>query len=367
VSSILQGLKSRRSKRLWALAAVAGCALMTAPASALGIDATPLSPSSLAYPAAFTATPGGNRIYYGERYTGEIRRLNRATGATTLFSRIPSVATSGEAGLLGLALHPDYPDNRNVWAFVTRTVGGTTVNQLVRVRPDGAGFAVLRDFPTASFHNGGRIMFGPEGKLYVVIGENDDPSNAQNLGNLAGKMLRLNPDGSVPADNPQRGKAVIAYGIRNSFGFTFDPQAGHLWATENGPECNDEVNLIPRHALTNFGWGPSQSCDSPPPAPRNTNRDGPDPVLPRLSFDLPPALTGAAFCDGCGLASPGALFIGDYNEGQIHRAALTPERRDIASQSVYYDHPDPILSVETPADGGPLYFSTPTNIFRLRL
>jgi glucose/arabinose dehydrogenase len=351
---------------LLAILAAAGCALLVMPGNALAASARPLSPSALAYPAAFTPTPEGNRIYFGERYSGEIRRLDRATGATTLFYTVPGMASGGESGLLGLALHPDYPDNRNVWAFVTRDVDGTRQNQLLRIRPDGKGFAVLRSLPTGLYHNGGRIMFGPEGKLYVVIGENDNPANAQDLGNLAGKMLRLNPDGTVPADNPQPGRAVIAYGIRNSFGFTFDPQAGHLWATDNGPECNDELNLIPRLELTNFGWGPSQSCDSPPPAPRNTNRDGPDPVLPRLSFSLPPALTGAAFCDGCGLSTPGDLFVGDYNDGRIHRLTLTPERRDVASQSVYYDHPDSVLSVETPADGGPLYFSSPTNIYRLR-
>lgn len=367
MSRIRQRSEWGRSKRLSLLGALAAaCAMVITPGNALGASANPLSPSALAYPAAFAVTPGGNRIYFAERYSGEIRRLNRSTGTSTLFYTVPGIASGGEAGLLGLALHPDYPDNRNVWAFVTRTVGGTAENQLVRVRPDGDGFAVLRSFPTGRFHNGGRIMFGPEGKLYVVIGENDDPSNAQNLGSLAGKVLRLNPDGTVPADNPRAGSPVIGYGIRNSFGFTFDPDTGHLWATENGPECNDEVNLVPRHQLTNFGWGPSQSCDSPPPVPRNTNRDGPDPVMPRFFFSLPPALTGAAFCNGCGLSSGGRLFIGDYNEGRIHRATLAPDRRDIASEATFYDHPDPVLSVETPAEGGPLYFSSPTNIFRLR-
>ena len=88
--------------------------------------------------------------------------------------------------------------------------------------------------------------------------------------------------------------------------------------------------------------------------------------MPRLFFPLPPALTGAAFCNGCGLSSGGQLFIGDYNEGRVHRATLTSDRRDIASEATFYDHPDPVLSVETPVEGGPLYFSSPTNIFRLR-
>ena len=198
--------------------------------------------------------------------------------------KIPNVVTGGENGLLGLALRPNYPQDRDVWAFVTRRVSGTVINQLVRIRADGSGFTVLRRLPAASNHDGGRIMFGPDGKLYVVIGDNNYPARAQNLASMAGKMLRLNADGTVPADNPRAGSPIIAYGIRNSFGFTFDPQNGRLWETENGPDCNDEINLVPRFKLSNFGWGPSATCSSPPPAPRNTNQNGPSPVAPKVYF-----------------------------------------------------------------------------------
>ncbi len=351
----------------WLAAFVAAFAVTAGSSSAWAASATRLAPSALASPAAFTVTPAGGRILYGERYSGRIRWLNPATGATTQLFTIPSVASAGEKGLLGLALHPSYPADRRVWAFVTRRqAGGAVRNQLVRIQADGRGFAVLRRLPAANNHNGGRIMFGPDRKLYVVIGDNYSPSRAQSLTGLAGKVLRLNPDGTVPADNPRAGSPIIAYGIRNSFGFTFDPQTGRLWETENGPECNDEVNLIPRRSLTNFGWGPSQTCASPPPAPRNTNSDGPHPVMPRFFFPNPPALTGAAFCDSCGLGAPGRLFFGDFNAGRIHSATLTADRMDIASQASFYNHPDSVLSVETPLDGGPIYFSTRANIFRLR-
>jgi glucose/arabinose dehydrogenase len=343
----------------------AACALLTAPGSAVAGNARPVSSSELAFPAAFTVTPGGSHILYGERLTGNIRRLNLATGTITPFFKVPNVAAAGEQGLLGLALHPSYPSNTRVWAFVTRTVSGRATNQLLRIRADGTGFTVLRSFPTAERHNGGRIMFGPDGKLYVVVGENGSPSRAQNLASLAGKVLRLNADGTVPSDNPRAGSPVIAYGIRNSFGFTFDPKTARLWETENGPTCNDEVNLVPRLTLENFGWGPSQTCSSPPPAPLNTNQDGPSPVLPKLFFATPPALTGAAFCRQCELSSDGRLFFGDFNTGTIRRATLTSARTGIASQAPFYDHPDAVLSLETPVDGGPIYFSTATNIYRL--
>jgi glucose/arabinose dehydrogenase len=208
-------------------------------------------------------------------------------------------------------------------------------------------------------------MFGPDGKLYVVVGDNDNPPLSQDLDVTAGKMMRLNPAGTVPPDNPRAGSPIIGYGIRNSFGFTFDPQGGRLWATDNGPECNDEIDLIPKLSLNNFAWGPSATCSSPPAAPRNTNQDGPNPVLPKLFFATPPALTGAVFCDQCGLSSPGQLFFGDFNNGTIYRAKLTSARTGIASQAPFYDHPEAVLSLEAPPDGGPIYFSTQTNLFRL--
>ena len=350
--------------RLWGTVAL--LALLAVPGRALGASAQPVSNSKLAFPAAFTLTPTGDRILYGERLTGRIGWLDPSTGAHTLLLTIPKVSTTGEQGVLGLALSPRYPSDRRVWAYVTRTVGGSVKNQLLRIRPDGSGFTVVRSLPAAYHHNGGHIAFGPDGRLYVVVGENGDPSNAQKLAVLAGKMLRLNADGTVPPNNPSPASPVIAYGIRNSFGFTFDPSTGRLWETENGPSCNDEINLISRSRLENFGWGPTQTCHTPPPAPMNTNRDGPSPVLPKLFFPVPPALTGAAFCNGCGLSASGQLIFGAYNTGKIRSAKLNPARTGIVRQSAIYDDRNPVLSVETPLNGGPIYFSTTKNIFRLR-
>ena len=222
-------------KRLSMVALAGAFAVLAAPGYAQGATAKPVSASALAAPVAFTLAPDGSRILYGERYSGRIMRLNPTTGRRSRVFRIPNVAATGEQGLLGLALHPSYPRDLRVWAFVTRSVSGTATNQLLRVRADRSGFKVLRSFPTAEIHNGGRIMFGPDGKLYVVTGENGNAAQAQNLFSLAGKMLRLNLNGTVPSDNPRAGSPIIGYGIRNSFGFTFDPQTGRPWETENGP------------------------------------------------------------------------------------------------------------------------------------
>jgi glucose/arabinose dehydrogenase len=353
-------------KRLLVPVAIAAFAAPVASGGALAATAQRVSSSALAAPVGFTVAPSGNRIFYGERFSGRVMRLSPATGAHSFSFRIPNVASAGEQGLLGIALHPSYPTDRRIWAYATRTVSGRATNQLLRIRADRSGFAVLRSFPAGDNHNGGRIMFGPDGKLYVVIGENGNPSNAQNLATLTGKMLRLNSDGTVPADNPRAGSPIIGYGIRNSFGFTFDPQTGLIWETENGPQCNDEINLMTRLRLRNYGWGPSQTCSSPPLAPRNTNLDGPNRILPKRFFATPPALTGAAFCRRCGLSSGGRLFYGDYNTGTIRRARLNSARNGIVSQTRVYDHPGGVLGVETPIKGGPIYFSTSSHIFRLK-
>src|SRR5262249_29735556 len=163
--------------------------------------------------------------------------------------------------------------------------------------------------PAGSNHNGGAIHFGPDRRLYAVIGENGKAPNAQDLTTYAGKVLRMTRTGRVPPDNPFPDSLVWSYGLRNSFGFAFDPLPGDLWETENGPTCNDEVNRIVRGA--NYGWGPSETCEGT--APGNTNQDGPDPVLPLAVFNPVIAPTGAAFCDGCGLGASlqGRLVFGD--------------------------------------------------------
>ena len=158
-------------------------------------------------------------------------------------------------------MHPAWPAKPFVYVFVTRNTADGLRNQVLRIKVENDdGVAVRRLLSVAagpaSNHNGGRILFGPDRKLYVVIGDNAQPANAQDRSaNLRGKILRLNPDGSIPATNPF-GTRIWAYGIRNSIGFAFDPQNSRLWESENGPGCNDEVNRIVRGG--NHGWGPNE-------------------------------------------------------------------------------------------------------------
>ncbi|MBA3739459.1 MAG: PQQ-dependent sugar dehydrogenase, partial [Actinobacteria bacterium] len=198
---------------------------------------------NLASPVGFTFLPNG-RLVYLERNTGWLRFRNLETGVDTRIHRIPSVNFDGERGALGVAVHPNWPTRPYVYAFVTRNTSSGLRNQVQRIKVrsgDGVGVRTILSSPAgpASNHNGGRILFGPDRKLYIVIGDNAQAANSQDRSsNLRGKILRLNADGSIPATNPF-GSRIWAYGIRNSIGLAFDTQNGRLWESENGPGCND--------------------------------------------------------------------------------------------------------------------------------
>jgi glucose/arabinose dehydrogenase len=338
---------------------------MRAPA----LKAVPVA-TGLADPAGFTFSPKG-RLWYLEKNTGEVRVLNVATGKDHQFTTITHVNGTGERGALGIAFHPRYPTKPFVYVYATRTLSGRVWNELLRIRVAGgkpAGTRVLFRSPVdaSTNHNGGRIAFGPDGKLYIVIGDGGseypkDPAHAQNLKELRGKILRIDPDGSIPKDNPF-GTRVWSFGHRNSFGFDFDPQTGRLWESENGPACNDEINLVVKGG--NYAWGPHQSCGSLA-APKDTNRDGPAPrLMPEHWFVHTLGVTGFAFCDGCGLGLNGRALMGDVNTGSIRIVTLTADRRGVTSVRLGLAAGGPVYSVETDPHGR-IYFSGPAGIWRL--
>ncbi len=322
-------------------------------------------------PAGFTVSDAG-KIWYLERGTGEVRLINPATGGNRLILDISGVDGSGERGALGVALHPDFPAKPFVYVYVTRTDGGDKVNELLRFRiRDGrkVGTQVLFKWAvnSATNHNGGRIVFGPEGKLWIVTGDNAVPSTSQQVTNLRGKVLRVNPDGTIPASNPF-GTRIYAFGIRISFGFAFDPETGRPWETENGPSCNDEINLIVKGG--NFAWGPNQSCpaNATDATASDTNQDGPLPRrFPKTRFAVPLGITGAAFCAGCGLGSAvaGDLVFSDVNTGAIRAIDLNASRNGFdAASRILFATGTSILSMEA-GPNGRIYVSSPTGIWRI--
>jgi aldose sugar dehydrogenase len=324
--------------------------------------------TGLSFPTAF-AIDGDGRFFFGEKNTGMIKVYDPAAKTTTKFFTVSSLSSQNEQGLLGLALDPKYPTKPFVYAYATRTDGsGILRDEILKIKDDiGTGklsaIIFTSDTVAGQYHDGGHIAFGPDGMLYAVVGEAHDSSNAQDLSNNAGKVLRMNRKGQAPSNNPYPGKLIWSYGLRNSFGFAFDPQTGNLWETENGPECNDEVNRILKGR--NYGWGRSETCSTPPNPPVNTNQDGPNPVLPLRFFTPTIAPTGAAFCSGCGLTgSEGDLFFGDFKSGSIRRVVLTANRTGIASMSIKFTNSSGILSIERGPDMA-IYFSDPGGIFEL--
>jgi glucose/arabinose dehydrogenase len=352
-----------RTTALW-IAVVATLVLMPSagPASAGGVRAVAVA-TGLNAPVGFTFLPDG-RLAYLERNTGWLRFRDLQSDADHQIYRITNVNAEGERGALGVAVHPDWPQEPFVYVFATRDTANGLRNQVLRIRVengDATGVRTLLSVAAgpASNHNGGRIAFGPDGKLYIVIGDNAQPSNSQDLSaNSRGKILRINPDGSVPGTNPF-GTRVWAFGIRNSIGFAFDPQTGRLWEQDNGPECNDEVNRIVKGG--NFGWGPNESCP-------HTNNSGPRPrIRPRYTFADTKGLTGVAFCASCGLGAGygGDLFVGAVNDGVIRRFDLNAKRTAFDSgPTQVLDRSDVVLSLEV-GPNGRIYFSDFGAIYRL--
>jgi glucose/arabinose dehydrogenase len=332
----------------------------------LGVVSHPVK-TGLNGPAGFTFGPGG-KIWYLERGTGEVRILNPNNGHVRLFFTITHVDGSGERGALGIALHPNWPKTPFVFVYVTRNLHGSIRNYLIRLRNvkgHGTGLRVLLSQPVGPlYHNGGHIVFGPDGKLYLMIGDAHTDGNAQILGprNLRGKILRLDPDGTAAAGNPHG--RVWSYGHRNSFGFTFDPKTKRLWETENGPGCNDEINLIVKGA--NFGWGSNENC-AMGTSPGNTNNSGPLPrIKPKYFFQSPLGITGAAFCIACGLPSlNGDLLFGDVNTASIRALAMNGSRTGFSgTATLVLSGLDGVYSMEV-SPGGRIFYSGQYGIYRL--
>ncbi|MFC9324519.1 PQQ-dependent sugar dehydrogenase [Kitasatospora sp. NPDC057015] len=196
-------------------------------------------------------------LLVGSRDTGRIARIAAADGARTDLGAVPGVAPGGEGGLLGLALSPHYAADRLVYAYATTD----TDNRILRFRYDpeqpagaqlGPPQTVLTGIPKGTYHDGGRIAFGPDGMLYAGAGDSGKGGAiAQDTGSLGGKILRMTPDGAPAPGNPFPGSVVYSYGHRNVQGLAWDPQ-GRLWASEFGQNTWDELNLI--RPGGNYGW-----------------------------------------------------------------------------------------------------------------
>ncbi len=207
-----------------------------------------------------------DRIFFTEK-PGRIRTvLPNGTLAGEPVANI-RVEDTGDAGLLGLALHPNFTQNHLIYIYHTYAKDGRLYNKILmlteRKNKIVDSRVILDNIPASDSNNGGRIKFGPDGKLYVSTGDSESPELAQNAKSLAGKMLRINSDGTIPEDNPFPESPVYSYGHRNIQGFAWHPITNKLYASEVGPAGNDEVNII--EAGSNYGW-PFEVCNHSTPS-----------------------------------------------------------------------------------------------------
>jgi glucose/arabinose dehydrogenase len=327
--------------------AVAGSGNITATRIATGLGA----------PVFATSAPGDpDRLFVVEK-GGTIKILDLGTGTTNAqnFLTIPSgqIETDGEQGLLGLAFHPDYATNGKFYIYMTNAAGDIEVRQYLRSsgNPDladqGSGDLILTiPHPGNSNHNGGWIAFGPDGMLYIAVGDGggggDAPNNAQNKGVLLGKMLRIDVDGddfagdpdrdyAIPDDNPFAGATpgmgeIWATGLRNPWRPSFDRVTGDLYIADVGQDKREEVNFQPGNSNggENYGWAVKEG-DIPfdPGRPGNPGPNSPaltDPLIDYRHISGPNggfSVTGGYVYRGQSEGMRGVYFYADFASDQI--------------------------------------------------
>ncbi len=311
--------------------------------------------SNLEIPWSIVFDKAGN-LYFTER-PGRLQML--ATGETkpVMISRIEEVRHRGEGGLMGLALHPGFESNGWLYLSYTFDGGSGLGNRIVRYRLRGRQLwerqIILSYLPGSSVHNGCRIKFGPDGKLYATTGDAAERSIAQDRSSLGGKIIRLNDDGSIPADNPDPKSAVYALGVRNPQGIDWHPLTGLLFETEHGPSGfdgpggGDEVNII--DAGKNYGWPIIHHTDK---------RAGMESPLLEYTPAVAPAsgmfYRGAAFVE-----FQNNFFFGGLRGQRIQRIVLdkTNPRKVIHEEALLLGEFRRIREVTEGPDGY-IYFST---------
>jgi glucose/arabinose dehydrogenase len=266
---------------------------------------------------------------------GRIRLVQNNQLQPTAIANI-EVTASGEGGLLDIEAHPDFANNRFFYVYYTADAAGTPVNRVERWQLSADGQSAQRDrvivdnIPVARFHNGGRMRFGPDDMLYIGTGDATEPETSQDVNTLAGKILRVTPEGEIPDDNPFADSPVFLTGIRNTQGFDWYNEST-LWVSDHGPSGElgrrgqDKVSVAT--AGDNLGWPTLQGCES---------QEGL--ISPALIWQeaVPPG--GAAIYTGEAIPEwQGNLIIGTLGSEHLHRVVFDPKAPyRIQAHEVYF-------------------------------
>jgi glucose/arabinose dehydrogenase len=318
--------------------------------------------TNLSSPTAMAIAPDG-RIFVAQQ-NGALRVVRNGALVSQAFLTV-SVSSSGERGLLGIAFDPDFANNRFVYVYYT-TSQSPIHNRVSRftasaANPDvaeaGSELPILNlpALSSATNHNGGAIHFGTDGKLYVAVGDNANSANSQSLSTTLGKILRLDPDGTIPSDNPFLSQttginqAIWARGLRNPYTFSIDRTNGRLHVNDVGQDSWEEVNV--GAAGANFGW-PQTEGNNPPGVSGVTY-----PVHTYQNAGTSCAITGGAFYRPTTMSFPaeyaGRYFFGDYCGGFIRM--LSPS--GYASSSDFASGISSLVDIQVHPDGSLYYLA----------
>jgi glucose/arabinose dehydrogenase len=300
---------------------------------------------NLSVPWSIDWTPDGT-ILFTER-NGHLRIIQ---DGNLVSEPLLSLGVGGvEGGMLGIAVDPNYSENNFVYLYFTQNEFLSTSNNLVRYElVDGMlteNKVLIEGIPGGPFHDGGRIQFGPDGKLYVTTGDAGNSSLSQDLGSLGGKILRINSDGTIPDDNPWKLSPIYSFGHRNPQGLDWD-DAGNLVATEHGPSGlrgigHDEINLIVPGA--NYGW-PDIIGDE-------EMDDMKGPIL--HTGDDAWAPSGSEFYDGDKISQwTGKYFVATLRGSHLHMIEFESENISVVShEKLFQDEFGRIRDVQTGPEG----------------
>ncbi len=305
------------------------------------------------------------RMFFTER-PGRVRVIENGHLREKPFFTVPDVEPSGESGLMGMTLHPNFSENHFVYlAYAYQDAGKNQNVRIVRYRETGETLTddktIIEAIPASRYHSGTRLRFSQaDGKLYITTGDATKQTRAQDLGSINGKTLRLNDDGTIPADNPfvnRKGARpeIWTYGHRNAQGMDFQPETGLMFQTEHGPTIidgvslfkrtgGDEVNIVEKGK--NYGWAKISHA---------MRREGMETPLVEYSPAVAPA-SGMFYRGNLFPEFKGNFFFGTLKGESIFRLVLD-KRKIIAQERLFQNIYGRIREVAEAPDGS-IYFST---------